>query len=61
MPHELGTPLQEAPSPAPPPAMLDANVENFFSSRVEPHFGHGVPFQSDDRTSTSLSLPHFSQ
>jgi hypothetical protein len=64
IPHELGTPLQEAASPIPPPpppATLDAKVENFFSNRVEPHFGHGVPFQSDDRTSTSLSFPHFPQ
>jgi hypothetical protein len=36
--------------------MLDAKTESFFSSRFEPHFGHGVPFQSVERTSTSLSL-----
>jgi hypothetical protein len=60
-------PLPPPPPPIPqaagslPPAVLEAKVENFFSSRVEPQWGHGTPFQSLDRTSTSLSFSHFSQ
>jgi len=47
--HEAGSP---------PPAELEANVENFFSKRAEPQCGQVVPFQSLERTSTSLSLSH---
>jgi hypothetical protein len=36
---------------------LDAKTENFFSRRVDPQWGQGVPFQSEDRTSNSLSFP----
>ena len=63
MPQEEGTPLHELParSAAPPPATLAAKVENFFSSRVDPHLGQRVPFQSLDRTKTSLSLLQASQ
>jgi len=43
------------------PAVLDANVENFFSNRADPQCGHFVPFQSLDRTNTSLSRSHFPQ
>jgi hypothetical protein len=53
MPQELGLPVQEGASAASPP--LDAKTESFFSSLVEPQSGHGVPFQSADRTRTSLS------
>jgi len=42
-------------------APLAAKVENFFSSRVEPHCGHFVPAQSLERTSSSLSRPQWSQ
>jgi|GEM_PF-2619130 len=61
-----GVPLQSAP-PEPaataesPPAMDDANTENFFSRRVDLHFGHRVPFHSVDRTRISLSAEHASQ
>jgi len=41
--------------------VLEANVENFFSNRVDPQWGHLVPFQSLERTSTSLSLSHLPQ
>jgi hypothetical protein len=58
----LGTPEQAAgagvESGAPPDA---AKVENFFSSCVEPQRGHAVPFQFEERTSTSLSRPQSSQ
>lgn len=57
-----------AQSPPPPlgaldaePAVDDANTENFFSSRVDPHFGQRVPFQSDERTRISLSTSHDAQ
>jgi len=45
----------------PPPPFDDANTENFFSRRVEPHFGQRVPFQSEDRTRISLSTSHEAQ
>jgi hypothetical protein len=45
----------------PPPLLLEANVENFFSSRLDPQWGHLAPFQSLDRTRISLSLSHFPQ
>jgi hypothetical protein len=44
-----------------PPALAEAKVENFFSSFVDPHFGHFVPFQSLERMRISLSFPQFSQ
>jgi hypothetical protein len=43
------------------PAALDAKVENFLSSLVEPQWGHFVPFQSLERTRISLSRSHFPQ
>jgi hypothetical protein len=46
--------VQAGPSSALPE--LDANTESFFCSLIEPHFGQGVPRQSVERTSTSLSL-----
>lgn len=53
-------PLQSAPPEAAPepagPAPEEANTESFFSSFVEPHCGQRVPFQSLERTSTSLSV-----
>ena len=62
-----GFPLQSPPPPPPPlgletaPAVDEANTENFFSNRVDPHFGQRVPFQSEDRTNTSLSWSHAPQ
>jgi hypothetical protein len=35
--------------------MLEENTESFLDSFLEPQWGQGVPFQSEDRTSTSLS------
>jgi hypothetical protein len=59
MPHELGLPVQAAPSAALP--VEDANTESFLESFGEPHCGHFVPFQSFERISISLSFSHFSQ
>jgi len=59
MPQELGTPEQPGAAAVLPPALLDANVENFFSSFVEPQCGHFVPSQLLERTRISLSFPHF--
>jgi hypothetical protein len=59
MPHEPGLPEQEGSDA--PPAVLEAKTESFFSSRVEPQCGQGVPSHLLDRTSTSLSFPHFPQ
>lgn len=42
-------------------AVLDAKVENFFDSRMEPHFGQGVPSHFVERTWISESFPHWSQ
>lgn len=53
-PHDEGVPLHVAASPG-PPGTEAANVENFLDMLVEPQCGQGVPFQSDDRTRTSLS------
>jgi len=39
----------------------EANTESRFDSFGEPQCGHLVPFQSLERTSTSLSFLHFSQ
>lgn len=58
-PHELGTPEHDGPLSC--PLTEEAKVENFFVSRVEPHLGQGVPCQSLERTSSSLSAPHLSQ
>ena len=59
--QEDGLPLQSPPAPGPAedpaaPAVDDANSENFFSRRVDWHFGQRVPLQSDERTRISLSL-----
>jgi hypothetical protein len=45
-------------SSAPP---LEANTDNFLLNFVEPQCGHSVPSHFVDRTSTSLSFPHFPQ
>jgi hypothetical protein len=42
-------------------ATLEAKVEKPFFSLVEPQFGHFVPFQLLERTSTSLFLLQASQ
>ncbi len=56
MPHELGWPEQDGPlAEVEPPATLEANVENFFSRRDDPHSGHLVSDQSLERTSNSES------
>lgn len=60
MPQERGLPLHDG-SEEPPPLTLDANVENFLASFVEPQCGHFVPAQSLERTRISLSLSHFPQ
>lgn len=60
MPQERGLPEQDSPLPSPPPA-LEANTESFFASFSEPQCGHFVPSQLLERTSTSLSFPHFPQ
>jgi len=44
-----------------PPALAEANSENFFDIFVEPQCGHFVPFQLLERTRISLSRAHFSQ
>jgi hypothetical protein len=55
-PHDFGWPVHTGASSAPP---LDANTDNFLLSFFEPQCGHAVPTHFVDRTSTSLSLPHF--
>ena len=59
MPQDFGVPVQLGSLAW--PATLEANVENFLVSRVEPQAGQGVPSQPAERTSTSESFPHFSQ
>jgi len=54
-PPALPRPVSQAGAVPADPAP-DANTENFFASFFEPHFGHFVPAQSMDRTSTSLSF-----
>jgi len=64
MPHDLGLPLHAGPSPAEPPPELApecAKTESFFCNLADPHRGHNVPVQSEDRTKISLSCSHFSQ
>lgn len=58
MPQDPGVPVQVAPSS---PPTDEANTESFFDNRVDPHCGHLVPFQSVERTSTSLSFLQASQ
>lgn len=59
MPQDFGCPVQAPPAGIDsPPALLEAKTENFFASFVEPHFGHFVPAQSLERTSTSESVSH---
>jgi len=38
------------------PPMLEAKTDSFFSSLVEPQWGHSVPFQREERTRISLSF-----
>ena len=59
--HELGLPEQSPAGADPPPPPEEANTESFFSRRREPHLGHWVPFQSEDRTRISLSAPQPAQ
>ena len=62
MPQECGVPVQLGAGVAVGlPAVAEANVENFFSSLLEPQCGHFVPAQSLERTRTSLSCSHFPQ
>jgi hypothetical protein len=62
MPQEWGVPVQLGAGAAPTgPAREDANVENFFSSLLEPQCGHFVPSQLLERTRISLSCSHFPQ
>jgi len=39
----------------------DANTDSFLVSFFDPQFGQDVPSHLLDRTSTSLSFPHFPQ
>jgi len=59
MPQERGVPVQVGS--APPSGAVEAKTDSFFSSRVEPQCGQGVPSHFAERTSSSLSFPHFSQ
>jgi len=61
MPHDLGVPVQAGAGSLPPPALAEANTENFLANFVEPQFGHFVPSQWLERTRISLSFSHFSQ
>lgn len=60
-PQEWGVPVQAGASPLSLPPVEEAKTENFLESRVEPQFGHRVPFQSLERTRTSLSFSHWPQ
>jgi hypothetical protein len=60
MPQERGL-LEQDASGALLPGTLEAKTDNFFEIFFEPHFGQGVPCQLLERTSSSLSFPHFSQ
>lgn len=53
-PPRRGEVEPQASSPVPPPDP-EAKTENCLVSRVEPQYGHCVPVQSVERTSTSLS------
>jgi hypothetical protein len=44
-----------------PAATDDAKTDSFFTSFVEPHLGHFVPFHSLERTRISLSFSQCSQ
>jgi hypothetical protein len=59
LPHDDGFPVQLGASS--PPPLLEANADSFFFNLVEPQRGHGVPCHLVERTSTSLSRPHFPQ
>jgi len=60
IPHDRGLPLQaDVSAESPPP--LEANTDNFFFKRFDPHLGHGVPVHLLERTRISLSAPHFPQ
>ena len=61
MPHDAGLPVQVGAGSLAPPALAEANTENFLDSFVEPQCGHFVPFHSLERTRISLSFSHFSQ
>ncbi len=61
MPHERGLPEHDGSAAAEAPPWLEAKVENFFDSRVDPQCGHDVPSQFAERTSTSESFPHLAQ
>jgi len=41
--------------------MADAKVENFLLNFDEPQRGHLAPFQSEERTRSSLSFSHSAQ
>ena len=60
MPQELGLPVQLGASLA-PPAVAEANTENFLASFDDPQCGHFVPSQWLERTRISLSRSHPAQ
>jgi hypothetical protein len=53
--------MPEQPGALSWPAALEAKTESFFCNFAEPQRGHFVPFQSVERTSTSLSRRQSSQ
>lgn len=53
MPQAEGLPAGQSKLFSP---MLEENTDSFFASWVDPQWGHGVPFQSVERTRTSLSF-----
>jgi hypothetical protein len=55
MPQERGLPEQLGAGVAAASPLLDAKTESFFCNFFEPQCEHLVPFQSLERTSTSLS------
>jgi hypothetical protein len=60
IPQERGFPLHAAGSAESPPP-LEANTDNFFVNRFDPHLGQGVPFHLLERTRISLSASHSAQ
>jgi hypothetical protein len=61
MPQDFGTPEQTGAPSVAPEAEVEAKVENFLWSFVDPQRGQGVPSHLLERTSTSLSVSHASQ
>jgi hypothetical protein len=58
-PHARGVPVHTGSAAVSPDA--EAKTDSFFSSFVEPQWGHGVPSQRVERTNTSLSRSQSAQ